>query len=407
MNRLSLLLALSVCAVLPVPGLSAEPGPQQVPGVVILHLPASEGKYIGSAGIAVAPDGSYLTKCDEFGPKSTEWTAARSYVFRSTDRGQSWTKVASIDGLFWAGIFTHGDAVYMLGTTKHHGLIVILRSTDSGRTWTTPTDGKTGLLTEQGEYHTAPCPIVIHNGRLWRAMEDASNGTRWGHRYQAMMLSAAVDADLLDARSWTFSNVLPRNPAWLEGKFGGWLEGNAIVAPDGEIVDLLRVDSGARGGQAAIVHISADGRQATFNPEADFIDFPGGSKKFVIRFDPQTKLYWGLSNWVPEKHRQTRAASTRNTLALISSPDLRKWTVRTVLLYRPDVKATGFQYPDWVFEGDDMLAAVRTAHPDGLGGAHNAHDANYLTFHRIRNFRTLTWKDSVVDPASLKEDEVP
>ena len=29
----------------------------------------------------------------------------------------------------------------------------------------------------------------------------------------------------------------------------------------------------------------------------------------------------------------------------------------------------------------------RTAYDDGLGGAHNAHDANYLTFHRIADFR--------------------
>ena len=26
---------------------------------------------------------------------------------------------------------------------------------------------------------------------------------------------------------------------------------------------------------------------------------------------------------------------------------------------------------------------------DGLGGAHNAHDANYITFHRIYGFRQL------------------
>jgi len=45
--------------------------------------------------------------------------------------------------------------------------------------------------------------------------------------------------------------------------------------------------------------------------------------------------------------------------------------------------------------------AVRTAYDDGGGGAHNAHDANYLTFHRFRNFRRLTLADSVVDPQQL------
>jgi hypothetical protein len=39
---------------------------------------------------------------------------------------------------------------------------------------------------------------------------------------------------------------------------------------------------------------------------------------------------------------------------------------------------------------------------DGKRGAHIYHDANFLTFHRIRGFRHLTIEDSVVDPASLR-----
>ena len=35
-----------------------------------------------------------------------------------------------------------------------------------------------------------------------------------------------------------------------------------------------------------------------------------------------------------------------------------------------------------------------TAYDDGLGGAHTANDANYLTFHRIRNFRKLNLENS-------------
>ena len=46
-------------------------------------------------------------------------------------------------------------------------------------------------------------------------------------------------------------------------------------------------------------------------------------------------------------------------------------------------------------EGDDLLVASRTAYDDGLGGARRAHDANYLTFHRIPVFRQLTMADGV------------
>ena len=37
------------------------------------------------------------------------------------------------------------------------------------------------------------------------------------------MMSAPEDADLLKAASWTSSNRLDHNAAWLGGKFGGWL----------------------------------------------------------------------------------------------------------------------------------------------------------------------------------------
>jgi hypothetical protein len=42
----------------------------------------------------------------------------------------------------------------------------------------------------------------------------------------------------------------------------------------------------------------------------------------------------------------------------------------------------GFQYTDWVFDGADMVAAIRTSYND----AHTYHDANYLTFMRVPEF---------------------
>jgi hypothetical protein len=74
-------------------------------------------------------------------------------------------------------------------------------------------------------------------------------------------------------------------------------------------------------------------------------------------------------------------------VALVSSPDLMSWRVRRILIQHPDVEFHGYQYWDWLFEGDDIIGVSRTAHDDGLGGAHNYHDANYLTLHRITDFR--------------------
>ena len=140
---------------------------------------------------------------------------------------------------------------------------------------------------------------------------------------------------------------------------------------------------------AAVVRVSADGSSAQFDPKSDFIDFPGGAKKFTIRYDAKSKLYWSLANCVLPADRNLSPGSVRNTLALIASPDLIDWKVRSVLLHHPDTKRHAFQYVDWEFDGDDIIAASRTAF-DGLGGAHNAHDANCLTFHRFNGFRELS-----------------
>ncbi|HPC17644.1 MAG TPA: sialidase family protein [Candidatus Hydrogenedentes bacterium] len=380
-------------------GLSAsgdKPDFSLVPGVVINHIPASEQRYVGSPALAVLADGAYVASHDEFGPKSQYHSNAVSHIFRSDDKGLTWRETARIEGAFWSSLFVHRGALYLLGTHREYGNILIRRSDDGGATWTVPRDADSGLIA-QGEYHCAPMPVIEHKGRLWRGMEDAAGGDKWGHRFRALMMSVKTEADLLKAKSWRFSNCLARNPEWLGGAFNAWLEGNAVVTPKGDIVDILRVDitPKMKTEHAAIVRVSAKGRKASFDPDKDFIPFPGGSKKFAIRWDPQTKKYWSLVNYIPEKHQAGRPASTRNTLALASSPDLRAWTIQCVLLYHPDVEKHGFQYVDWLFESGDIIAVCRTAFDDGLGGAHNMHDANFLTFHRFKNFRTLTLDDSV------------
>jgi len=369
-----------------------------VPGVVIDHVPASTGTYIGSPSLAVLPNGDYVASHDYFGPKSKEFQRAVSAIFRAADRGRTWRKVGIIEGQFWSTLFVHRGALYILGTDRHHGNAIIRRSSDGGATWTEPTNAASGLLRDNGEYHCAPVPVIEHHGRLWRGMEWRNPPIAWGINYCAGMLSAPVDADLLNTANWTFAEFLPSNRAWNGGDMGAWLEGNAVITPKGELVDILRVQTRSPDEKAAIVRISPDGKQASFDPTTGFIKFPGGAKKFTIRFDPQSKLYWSLATIVHERHRANNPGGIRNTLALTCSPDLTNWTVRCVVLYHPDVAKHGFQYVDWLFEGADLIAACRTAYDDGVGGAHNNHDANYLTFHRFTNFRAKTMADSVPMP---------
>jgi hypothetical protein len=363
--------------------------------VVIDHSPASSGIYIGSPSLAVLTNGNYVASHDEFGPKSTEHRRAVSHIFQSRDRGASWRRISTVDGAFWSTLFTHRGDLYLLGTDKHHGNVLIRRSSDGGVTWTSPTSSTTGLLRGDGEYHCAPMPVLEHAGRLWRAMERRDPPIAWGINYCAGMFSIPEDADLLNATNWTCSNFLPSDRAWNGGDMGAWLEGNALVTSAGELVDVLRVDTKSPDEKAALVRISPDGKVASFDPATGFVPCPGGAKMLTIRFDPQTKRYWALASVILDRHRVGKPSSIRNTLALESSSDLIHWTVRCLLLYHPDVSKHGFQYVDWQFDGEDIIAACRTAYDDDLGGAHNNHDANYLTFHRWKNFRTLTMADSV------------
>ncbi len=355
------------------------------PGVVIDHSPASSRAYIGSPSLAVWTNGAYIVSHDFFGPGTAN---NRTVVFKSTDRGTNWQKLTEMEGQWWSTLFCHADALYVLGTTTEYGNLVIRRSIDGGRTWTVPNSATNGLLRADGQYHCAPTPLIEHAGRLWRGTERRDPPSAWGKNFCAGMISVATNADLLDASAWTLSNLLHGKSEWLGGTFGGWLEGNAVVSRDGRLIDVLRVDTTGYPEKAARVEISGDGKTASFDPQTGFVDFPGGAKKFTIRYDSTSACYWTLATIVPAD-QQTRAkpSSVRNTLALMSSKDLKAWTVRAILIQHPDQARHGFQYVDWLFEGEDIIAVCRTAFDDDADGAHRAHDANFLTFHRIRNFR--------------------
>ncbi len=356
------------------------------PGTVITHSCANSGIYIGSPGIVIVRDGVYLAKHDEFGPMSTEHSLAVTHVYRSEDRGNSWNRIATVKGMFWASIFEYNNEIYMIGTDRHHGNIVITKSNDEGWTWTEPISKKSGILAI-GQYHTAPVPVVEFNGRIWRAFEDAMGSDKWGDRYRALVISAPIGSNLLDSSNWTFSNCIHKSKDWLNGEFYGWLEGNIIPTQDGKLVNMLRVDT-RQGKKSAVINISDDGKTISFNPETGFVDFTGGTTKFTIRFDEQTQRYWTLCNLPSaEQIKERHPARIRNTLALMHSMDLKNWELCKIILQHPDMDKHGFQYADWVFENEDIIAVVRTAYDDDFGGANNFHDANYLTFHRLENFR--------------------
>ncbi len=365
-----------------------------VPGIVVSHLSPKAGIYVGSPSILRLPGGAYLMKHDEFGDRSAQDGSGVTRVFRSNDRGLHWDAVAKIDGLFWSTLFQRDGVVYQIGTSKQYGQLVVVRSTDGGVTWSRPTDEHNGLI-RTGRWHTAPVPIVEANGRYWRAVEDCDGPDGWGTMFRPRMMSIPVSADLLDASQWTISTPIERDGKWLGGTWKFALEGNAVVGPDGRVRDVLRTD---HDDAAGVLVASADGASLAPDTALPALSFGGTNKKFEIRWDPTSKLYWSLTNPVRTEDLGPDNGGTRNTLALNSSPDLKKWTTRCILLHRADPKKYAFQYPAFEIEGNDLLVACRTAYDDGEGGVPRGHDANFLTFHRFVNFRDLNPGDGMVLP---------
>ncbi|WP_017257139.1 sialidase family protein [Pedobacter arcticus] len=349
--------------------------------------------YLGSPSLVKLTDGNLLASHDYFGKYVN---SDDTFIHLSKDDGKSWTRLAELKGMFWGNLFLHNGAVYLLGTSAGVGVrnIVIMKSMDGGKTWSTPTTSKNGILFSEGvnggtaKYHCAPMPIVNHNGRIYRAFENLTEFLPGMRGYKAFAISANENADLLNAANWTKSTEVAydtsKDP---EGSRNttGWIEGNMVVGPDGRLWDILRVNSTPFFDRAAMVEIKDNGKVADFDPQ-NFITLPGGISKFVIRKDPTQAIYWMLSN----TNTDTNFPSQRSVLSLYASKDLRNWYHAKTLMEDDQglspiesIKKTGFQYPDWIFNGNDLIYLSRTAY----AGARNYHDSNRITFGNIADFR--------------------
>jgi hypothetical protein len=369
----------------------------QVPGVVVSHSPASSGIYLSSPSLIILPNGRYVATCDEFGPGSSEKTAAVTRVFTSRDRGRTWQALPKVTPAFWSTLFLCRKTLYLIGSTNSsdNSRLIIRKSSEGGETWSTATGADSGLLRPDVPVMTNAGSVAIVDGRVWfGSVFDTLGPHGWGTSFRFFVMSAPVTSDLLRDSSWTYSTPIVYNPTFLEGAFHGLVEGTITAGPTGAPVCLYRVDDRDPEERALLATPSPDGKVLGFDPRQDFVRFPGGCKKFIVRYDRASKLYWSLSNWVPQRHADFKVERARNTLALVASPDLYHWTVRTVVLHHPDPGFHAFQYVDFQFDGDDMIALARTAYDDGLGGAHSQHDANFITFHRIKRFRSLTPQDA-------------
>ncbi len=367
-------------------------------------------KKVASPSIVILENGDYLV--------SHDFDRGTS-VHISKDKGETWSLLSRVSPLIWANIFEHKGHVYLMGTSKGWGNIVVYRSDDQGKTWSDPKDKNTGILAE-GLFHTAPVPIVKHNGKIWRAYEEAFYRDE-RRDFHALVICADEEADLLKASSWKRTNSIRFDEEWLNARRPNWFEGNIVVTPKGELINFMRLEAwsgqnveyeiaGAAKGKprneiAAIIDIDEKNMKMEFkNEPRNFVHFPGAEAKFTIRYDSLSKHYWTITNKISSFKNTADTYNgnwhQRNVLVLMKSKYLQHWEIsKKILRYNEGAQLRtwdtfGFQYVDWIFDGVDIAFVSRTS-----WYGYRYHDANMITFHRIEDFRN---SNNDIDPEDLK-----
>ncbi|MCI1634629.1 hypothetical protein [Bifidobacterium sp.] len=355
------------------------------PGTVVNYLHPQDrtcrfsGRFLASPSIVRLDSGKLLVSMDVF-----EWHGGQNLtiLFESTDNGETWQYVTEIFPCFWGALFSHNGKLYMLAMATEYGDLLLGVSLDEGKTWSAPiTLFRASAHCSVGGLHKAPTPVVEKNGVICTAIDYGSWETGG---FRQAILSIAVTDDLMVASNWKLSELYSPCAALQQdaGIVGGGLEGNVLRSPDGSWYDMLRLQLGQHQknpAKALLLRVDDDLQKLHYG---GVVEFNGGNNtKFYVVFDAVSQLYWAVGNEIIGDD-----VNARTILSLSVSEDLRGFRSvhRIVDLSNGDAAFVAAQYPSFVIENDDLLVVSRTA----INGADSFHNSNYITFHRVENFRS-------------------
>ncbi len=309
----------------------------------------------------------------------------KSRLLRSENDGDSWTAGSDITG-YSIVPFSIGDSdLYAFCLTAEWGSVQIRKSTDDGLTWGTATT----LLTANASnfyYCVAPGPLVT-SGRVYMPILNSPNISGFfTNGVRLSLLHAATSSDLTQSTNWTQSNTV--SVTGQSGQYGLW-EPNILFDENGDCRIVCRYASNQWVLDKCVIVTATLGGSASLALDGLF-DFPGGAHYFTVRRDPVTNDFIAIVNRNTAGNASQGPWAQRTILSLIRSASIEgPWTVVADLVRSPDFgnphryEEEGYQYCDWIFEGDDLLCSIRVGE---FGIALNYHQASAMYFLRIKDY---------------------
>ncbi len=392
------------------------------PGICI----SNSGRIIVTAGTSGSDEA--MSVFEVKGKRYNGFVQGR--IFTSDDEGKTFA-IKHRFPFMHARPFEFEGSLYVLGQCND---LMIIRSDDNGESWSEPY-----RLTDGEDWHQAPCNVLYQKGNVYIVMEKRSSRkiTGWKvNNIAPVLMRGKCGSDLTKRENWTFASELYFDEVVDKSKleyFGvpfhwttpdtyveiapgrgcaeiGWLETNIVKLYDENhyLYDentmhlLMRAHTGMTGyGAIAKVVEKSDGSMETLVEKVPsgkslvYIPLPGGQMKFHIVYDETTKLYWLLSTqatdsmtkaeMLPAK-RYNLPDNERRRLVLHFSGNCFDWCFAGVVAIG-EKENMSRHYAAMAIKGNDLLIVSRSGDEDAI----SAHDTNFVSFHKIRNFRGLVY----------------
>ena len=367
---------------------------------VIFHNPDPE-YYVEGPGLARLDDGTLLAVVPVV-PRE-QWSEERraehsvTHILRSNDAGKTWQALADLP-YYSAAPWVDRGTLYLFANKAGVGKarnadLLLLRSSDGGKTWSEP------VTLFKGYYWNCHTGMVQRDGRIYWAIDDMSFGMNRGPR----LVAGDLSSDPMDPHAWRISEPVkfPGAPEGLwNAKFAAqpsqYLEPNVIdVKGHLRVLAAAKIKRPTTTNLCAVLDAEDDGTKLDLK-FTQFAGMPGGHLKFCVLRDDVSKLFWATANlsadsqgafdWEEKvkQHGNWKAnASDRRFLMLLYSADGLNWFPAGCIAQAAKLSQS-FMYARPVIDGDDLAIIARSS-----VNAPNQHDADYCTFHRVRDFRRL------------------